>query len=226
MIAGSNYKSDDSHLCSIRPAADGELRCLITEAPAQLEESAAEVPAHPEHGREEATQDGPPQAHAQVPSNQDQQCQTQTKQIVVIDSSYQCQFCASKFKTYFQLKSHLTQHKGEQVSADSSCLLTFFRLGFEDFLPSVTLTSPAGLQVCVEVLLADLPEAGSVPGAHQDAPGAADLPLPPLQQGVPLAVRTGSPPVLPLLLPATERTQGNQHLQVGWFTRSFVHYSL
>lgn len=39
-----------------------------------------------------------------------------SKQMVVIDSSYQCQFCASKFKTYFQLKSHLTQHKGEQVS--------------------------------------------------------------------------------------------------------------
>lgn len=38
-----------------------------------------------------------------------------SKQMVVIDSSYQCQFCASKFKTYFQLKSHLTQHKGEQV---------------------------------------------------------------------------------------------------------------
>lgn len=47
---------------------------------------------------------------------------------------------------------------------------------------------PAGLQVCVEVLLPDLPEVGPVPGAYQDAPGAADLPLPPLQQGVPLAV--------------------------------------
>uniref|UniRef100_G3NLN0 C2H2-type domain-containing protein n=1 Tax=Gasterosteus aculeatus aculeatus TaxID=481459 RepID=G3NLN0_GASAC len=91
---------------------------------------AAEVPAHPEHGREEATQDGPPQAHAQVPSNQDQQCQAQTKQIVVIDSSYQCQFCASKFKTYFQLKSHLTQHKGEQVykCVLKSCSQTFQKL--------------------------------------------------------------------------------------------------
>lgn len=49
-----------------------------------------------------------------VQPSQNQQCTT--KQIVVIDSSYQCQFCASKFKTYFQLKSHLTQHKGEQVS--------------------------------------------------------------------------------------------------------------
>ena len=47
---------------------------------------------------------------------------------------------------------------------------------------------PAGLQVRVEVVLPDLPEVGSVPGAHQDAPGAADLPLPPLQQGVPLTV--------------------------------------
>lgn len=42
--------------------------------------------------------------------------QAQTKQIILIDSSYQCQFCAGKFSTYFQLKSHMTQHKGEQVS--------------------------------------------------------------------------------------------------------------
>uniref|UniRef100_A0A674PMH0 Zinc finger protein 341 n=1 Tax=Takifugu rubripes TaxID=31033 RepID=A0A674PMH0_TAKRU len=53
-----------------------------------------------------------------------------TKQIVVIDSSYQCQFCASKFKTYFQLKSHLTQHKGEQVykCVLKSCSQTFQKL--------------------------------------------------------------------------------------------------
>uniref|UniRef100_A0A7N6FJ99 C2H2-type domain-containing protein n=1 Tax=Anabas testudineus TaxID=64144 RepID=A0A7N6FJ99_ANATE len=60
----------------------------------------------------------------------DQQCQAQTKQIVVIDSSYQCQFCASKFKTYFQLKSHLTQHKAEQVykCVLKSCSQTFQKL--------------------------------------------------------------------------------------------------
>lgn len=75
--------------------------------------------------------------------------------------------------------------------------------------------TPAGLQVRVEVLLPDLPEVGSVPGAHQDAPGAADLPLPPLQQGVPLALRTGSPPVLALLLPTAEHAQGNHRLQVS-----------
>uniref|UniRef100_A0A7N6B2D5 C2H2-type domain-containing protein n=1 Tax=Anabas testudineus TaxID=64144 RepID=A0A7N6B2D5_ANATE len=59
-----------------------------------------------------------------------QQCQAQTKQIVVIDSSYQCQFCASKFKTYFQLKSHLTQHKAEQVykCVLKSCSQTFQKL--------------------------------------------------------------------------------------------------
>uniref|UniRef100_A0A3Q2QJE7 Zinc finger protein 341 n=1 Tax=Fundulus heteroclitus TaxID=8078 RepID=A0A3Q2QJE7_FUNHE len=53
-----------------------------------------------------------------------------TKQIVVIDSSYQCQFCGSKFKTYFQLKSHLTQHKGEQVykCVLKSCSQTFQKL--------------------------------------------------------------------------------------------------
>ncbi|XP_073462455.1 zinc finger protein 341 [Aquarana catesbeiana] len=40
---------------------------------------------------------------------------TEAKQVVVIDSSYHCQFCPSKFTSYFQLKSHMTQHKQEQV---------------------------------------------------------------------------------------------------------------
>ena len=74
-----------------------------------------EAQADPEGSRGEAMQNGHPQV--QMQSSQNPQCQAPTKQIVVIDSSYQCQFCASKFKTYFQLKSHLTQHKGEQVSA-------------------------------------------------------------------------------------------------------------
>uniref|UniRef100_A0A8D3C718 C2H2-type domain-containing protein n=1 Tax=Scophthalmus maximus TaxID=52904 RepID=A0A8D3C718_SCOMX len=54
----------------------------------------------------------------------------QHQQIVLIDSSYQCQFCASKFKTYFQLKSHMTQHKGEQVykCVLKSCSQTFQKL--------------------------------------------------------------------------------------------------
>jgi len=45
-----------------------------------------------------------------------------------------------------------------------------------------------GVQVCAKVVLPDLPPAGLVPGAHPIAPGAAHLPLPPVQQGVPLAV--------------------------------------
>lgn len=67
----------------------------------------------PESSQGEPIQNEHP--HVQMESTQNQQCQAATKQIVVIDSSYQCQFCANKFKTYFQLKSHLTQHKGEQV---------------------------------------------------------------------------------------------------------------
>ncbi|XP_026223069.1 zinc finger protein 341 isoform X2 [Anabas testudineus] len=99
-----------------------------TEVPGDLEESATEARADPEGSQEEAMQNGCPQA--QMPSNQSQQCQAQTKQIVVIDSSYQCQFCASKFKTYFQLKSHLTQHKAEQVykCVLKSCSQTFQKL--------------------------------------------------------------------------------------------------
>lgn len=73
-----------------------------SEAPGDLEESTPEARADPEGSQEEAERNG----HAQS---------DQSQQVVVIDSSYQCQFCASKFKTYFQLKSHLTQHKGEQV---------------------------------------------------------------------------------------------------------------
>lgn len=42
----------------------------------------------------------------------------EAKQVVLIDSSYQCQFCPSKFNTYFQLKSHMTQHKNEQVGTE------------------------------------------------------------------------------------------------------------
>lgn len=80
-------------------------QCLTAESPGELEERVAEVRAEPEGSQAEDVQ-----------SRQNQQCPAQTKQIVVIDSSYQCQFCASRFKTYFQLKSHLTQHKGEQVS--------------------------------------------------------------------------------------------------------------
>ncbi|XP_041801725.1 zinc finger protein 341 isoform X2 [Chelmon rostratus] len=99
-----------------------------TEAPGELEESATEAQADPEGSRGEAMQNGHPQV--QMQSNQNQQCQAQPKQIVVIDSSYQCQFCASKFKTYFQLKSHLTQHKGEQVykCVLKSCSQTFQKL--------------------------------------------------------------------------------------------------
>uniref|UniRef100_A0A8D0AW28 Zinc finger protein 341 n=1 Tax=Sander lucioperca TaxID=283035 RepID=A0A8D0AW28_SANLU len=82
--------------------------------------------ADPEGSRGEAEQNGLPQ----LQSNQDQQCQAPSQQIVVIDRSYQCQFCASKFKTYFQLKSHMTQHKGEQVykCVLKSCSQTFQKL--------------------------------------------------------------------------------------------------
>uniref|UniRef100_A0A3B5KWT9 C2H2-type domain-containing protein n=1 Tax=Xiphophorus couchianus TaxID=32473 RepID=A0A3B5KWT9_9TELE len=76
--------------------------------------------------RGEDAQDG----HTRSMSDQNQQGGAQTKQIVVIDSSYQCQFCTCKFKTYFQLKSHLTQHKGEQVykCVLKSCSQTFQKL--------------------------------------------------------------------------------------------------
>uniref|UniRef100_A0A8C9P2I8 Zinc finger protein 341 n=1 Tax=Spermophilus dauricus TaxID=99837 RepID=A0A8C9P2I8_SPEDA len=51
-------------------------------------------------------------------------------QVVLIDSSYLCQFCPSTFSTYFQLKSHMTQHKNQQVykCVVKSCAQTFPKL--------------------------------------------------------------------------------------------------
>jgi len=36
---------------------------------------------------------------------------------VVVDNSYVCQYCSAKFDNYFQLKSHMVNHKDEQVRA-------------------------------------------------------------------------------------------------------------
>ncbi|XP_063065611.1 zinc finger protein 341 [Engraulis encrasicolus] len=41
--------------------------------------------------------------------------QGRNKKLLIVDSSYQCQFCSGKFSNYFHLKSHMTQHKDEQV---------------------------------------------------------------------------------------------------------------
>ncbi|XP_057684263.1 zinc finger protein 341 isoform X2 [Corythoichthys intestinalis] len=93
---------------------------LATEASVEAEESVAESQADLEGTCGES-----------MPSQlQTQEGPSQTKQIVVVDSSYQCQFCPSKFKTYFQLKSHMTQHKGEQVykCVLKSCSQTFQKL--------------------------------------------------------------------------------------------------
>ena len=39
----------------------------------------------------------------------------QMKVRVVVDNSYICQYCSEKFKTFFQLKTHMVKHKSEQV---------------------------------------------------------------------------------------------------------------
>ncbi|XP_078092208.1 zinc finger protein 341 [Mustelus asterias] len=61
----------------------------------------------------------------------------EAKQMVVIDSSYQCQFCPSKFITYFQLKSHMIQHKNQQVykCVVKNCTQTFVKL--EEFVEHI-----------------------------------------------------------------------------------------
>ncbi|XP_038160838.1 zinc finger protein 341 isoform X1 [Cyprinodon tularosa] len=101
-----------------------ELETAQREAPG--EEAATEAEPDPTAGGGDDVQAGQPGNQ----SDQNQLFETPTKQMVVIDSSYQCQFCSSKFKTYFQLKSHLTQHKGEQVykCVLKSCSQTFQKL--------------------------------------------------------------------------------------------------
>ncbi|XP_055508260.1 zinc finger protein 341 [Leucoraja erinacea] len=59
------------------------------------------------------------------------------RQMLVIDSSYQCQFCPCKFLTYFQLKSHMIQHKNQQVykCVVKNCTQTFMKL--EEFVEHI-----------------------------------------------------------------------------------------
>uniref|UniRef100_A0A0B7ASR0 C2H2-type domain-containing protein n=1 Tax=Arion vulgaris TaxID=1028688 RepID=A0A0B7ASR0_9EUPU len=48
---------------------------------------------------------------------------------VVVDNSYICQYCPTKFKSYYQLKSHLVTHKSEQVY---KCVMRNCGLSFHD----------------------------------------------------------------------------------------------
>ena len=80
--------------------------------------------------------------------------------------------------------------------------------------PHLPCLFPQGIQMCGQELCTDLPEAGHVPGAHQEPPGGAELPLPPLWQGLPLAIRPGRASVL-TQPPATAQPQeGQRRLQV------------
>ncbi|CAL8238666.1 unnamed protein product [Lota lota] len=61
----------------------------------------------------------PPPSSLAPPPAPTQTQQGREQHVVVVDRSYQCQFCSSTFASYFQLKSHRTQHKGEQVCSMS-----------------------------------------------------------------------------------------------------------
>lgn len=86
-------------------------------------------------GLNPAPRSSPPQPQVMPPTEDHEASKMEAKQVVLIDSSYQCQFCPNKFNTYFQLKSHMTQHKHEQVGVESRdrIHLTLFRF----FLPSL-----------------------------------------------------------------------------------------
>ncbi|XP_038077575.1 zinc finger protein 341-like isoform X2 [Patiria miniata] len=54
---------------------------------------------------------------------------TEDGEELLIDSSYVCQYCGKKFKTYYQLKTHMTIHKSEQVY---KCVLKSCNTTFKD----------------------------------------------------------------------------------------------
>ena len=43
------------------------------------------------------------------------------KMRVVVDNSYICQYCPARFKSYYQLKTHLVKHKSQQVGCSGHC---------------------------------------------------------------------------------------------------------
>ncbi|XP_074644510.1 zinc finger protein 341-like [Tubulanus polymorphus] len=49
---------------------------------------------------------------------------------IVIDNAYLCQYCPQRFKSYYHLKTHMVQHKTEQVyrCVLKSCSMTFHEL--------------------------------------------------------------------------------------------------
>ncbi|NXD29068.1 ZN341 protein, partial [Spelaeornis formosus] len=98
-------------------------------------------PSQPEDeentGLSQPSRNAVPPAQDLSPLEESETGKLEAKQVVLIDSSYQCQFCPSKFNTYFQLKSHMTQHKNEQVykCVVKTCAQTFQKL--ESFLEHI-----------------------------------------------------------------------------------------
>uniref|UniRef100_A0A672NKY9 Zinc finger protein 341-like n=1 Tax=Sinocyclocheilus grahami TaxID=75366 RepID=A0A672NKY9_SINGR len=90
------------------------------------------LPLNSDENSQQTEEDGQEQGETIQGSAEGKQSSgtNQNKQIILIDSSYQCQFCSVKFSTYFQLKSHMTQHKNEQVyrCVVKSCSQTFQKL--------------------------------------------------------------------------------------------------
>ncbi|NXT73539.1 ZN341 protein, partial [Zapornia atra] len=88
-------------------------------------------------GLTQPTRNPAPPSQDMSPLDESEAGKLEAKQVVLIDSSYQCQFCPSKFNTYFQLKSHMTQHKNEQVykCVVKTCAQTFQKL--ESFLEHI-----------------------------------------------------------------------------------------
>ncbi|XP_033626406.1 zinc finger protein 341-like isoform X2 [Asterias rubens] len=66
-------------------------------------------------------EEGDDQSKEQEPTSNDDEggntriATTEDGQELLIDSSYVCQYCGKKLKTYYQLKTHMTIHKNEQV---------------------------------------------------------------------------------------------------------------
>ncbi|XP_022106685.1 zinc finger protein 341-like [Acanthaster planci] len=81
----------------------------------------------------QATDDANHDKEMELSGQEDDECgntriaRTEDGEELLIDSSYVCQYCGKKFKTYYQLKTHMTIHKSEQVykCVLKSCCTTF-----------------------------------------------------------------------------------------------------
>ncbi|KAJ8302984.1 hypothetical protein KUTeg_019380 [Tegillarca granosa] len=114
----------ENAVSSPQPDTSGEVTAAVpTEEAAQT--VVVEMPVH-DNSENESNENGDKESESDPgkdPSNK-----RLLKNVrILVDNSYICQYCPAKFKSYFQLKTHMVQHKKEQVyrCVMKNCILTF-----------------------------------------------------------------------------------------------------